>query len=588
MKRLLTFIGASLAAVVLWSAPLVHADVSDFTITSFAANETLTKADPQGELRITERINVRYTDFNHGLLRAIPETYKKHRLQLHINSVSSDTGAPAQFTTYQQNGNKVLKIGDPARTITGDQEYTIDYTVHNVVTFYGDHDELFWDINGDQWAQPASKVSVTLRLPAAAGLNRDPVCYAGSFGDTTQGTCAVRADKSSHVVTAQTLIPLEGYQTLSVAVGFNKGYFRPSTFLETANEYTPDAVFFLLPLLLLAVPTGIFWFRHGRDPKGRGVIVPEYDAPEGLGPIEVGTLIDFRTDNKDITATIIDLAVRRYITIIEQKQEHKLRKDTTSYVLRLEKDGYGELNEFERAIMNGVFVGSGPGEEVDLSQKKYKLASTATVLRATVKKSLEARGYFAPSAITLKRAGLAFLAILAVFVAGAVAAGMGYSAPFGFGTAAGALLAFIFLVFSSARTEKGVEANDHVKGLKMYLQVAEADRIKKLQSPDAPYAPKSPEPAHTVELFEKLLPYAMILGVEQEWAKKFENIYRTPPDWYGGNWNTFSIIYLTSSLNSGIGAQVNSAFAAPSSSSGSGFGGGFAGGGGGGGGGGGW
>jgi uncharacterized membrane protein len=100
--------------------------------------------------------------------------------------------------------------------------------------------------------------------------------------------------------------------------------------------------------------------------------------------------------------------------------------------------------------------------------------------------------------------------------------------------------------------------------------------------------PKSAAPKRTVELFEKLLPYAMVLGVEEAWAKQFENIYKTPPDWYQGNWSAFSAVYLTTSLNSGVQSAVNTAFSSPSSSSGSGFSGGGSGGGGGGGGGGGW
>ena len=256
--------------------------------------------------------------------------------------------------------------------------------------------------------------------------------------------------------------------------------------------------------------------------------------------------------------------------------------------LRLEKTGFGELNEFERTIMDGLFTGSGPGEELDLALKKSKLSSTASVLRTTVKKSLETRGYFRPSAFSLRTLGAAVMAILVVCIVGAVAAHFQAGLAFGLGLGLGSILAVVFMLLSPSRTEKGVTAKEQVEGLKMYLEVAEKDRIQKLQSPDARYAANTKAPKRTVELFEKLLPYAMILGVEQQWAKQFEHIYRTPPEWYHGNWTTFSAVYLASSLGSGIGQEVNSAFSPPSSSSGSGFGGGGAGGGGGGGGGGGW
>jgi uncharacterized membrane protein len=587
VKRTISFLlSLGVAVGILAAAPLAHADVNNFTVTSFSADETLTKADPQGEMHIVEHINVEFNDFNHGILRAIPNTYKKHRLLLQINRVELNN-KPTEYGTYNQNGNMVVKIGDPGRTITGNQEYTVDYTVKNVITFYNDHDELFWDVNGDQWQQAFGKVNVSLHLPDGVKLDKhlSPICYTGSFGSTDRG-CAIKT--SGDEITASTTRPLEGFQTLSYVAGFEKGFFQPFTVWDTLSEYTPDIAVFVLPLLLLGGTSGLFWFRHGRDPRGKGVIVPEYGPPKGLGPIEVGTLIDFRTDNKDITAAIIDLAIRRYITIIEEKKERKLRKDVTVYSLRLENLGMGELNEFERTIMDALFVGAGPGETINLEEKKFSLASTATILRTTVKKSLVTRGYFRPSAFKLRTFGWCVLCIIATFIVGAVAARYEAGLAYALGTVAGAILAAVFFGFSAARTQQGVDAYEQVKGLKMYLDVAEKDRINKLQSPDARYAAGMKEPKRTVQLFEKLLPYAMILGVEKQWAKQFENIYRTPPDWYSGNWNTFSAVYLVAALNSGVGAQVNTVFASPSSSSGSGFSGGGAGGGGGGGGGGGW
>lgn len=589
MKRqLFAMLGLGLMVTLLGTAPLAHADVNNFTITSFSADDTLSRADPQGELHIVERIGVDFTDQNHGLLRALPNTYKNHRLQLHINAVSSSSGAPAQYSTYTQNGNTVLKIGDPDRTVTGNQEYTIDYTVHNVVSFYPDHDELYWDINGDQWTQPFEQVLVTVHVPGGLHQTHVPICYTGIFGSKEKNCTTVVPGMQRLGTSAITTKALPGGQTLSVVLGFNKGYFRSSTWYDTLGEYTNDILAFSLPVVLLGGVAGWFWRRHGRDPKGRGTIVPEYDAPDGLSPIEVGTLLDFRTDNKDITATIIDLAIRRYLTIIEQKQDRKLRRDLTTYTLRLEKSDFSKLNEFEKTILNDLFVQRTAGEEIDLAHMKNKLSKTAAVLRVSTRKSLIAHVYIRPSVVTLKNAFLGLGTLAALLLFGGIMGYFGVPGAFGAGTFVGGAIAFLFLRALSARTAKGVAAKEHILGLKMYLEVAEAERIRKLQSPNARYAEKSAGPKRTVQLFEKLLPYAMILGVEQQWAKQFEDMYRTPPDWYNGNWTTFNVVYLTSSLSSGIGQEVNTVFSAPSSSSGSGFGGGGAGGGGGGGGGGGW
>jgi uncharacterized membrane protein YgcG len=187
---------------------------------------------------------------------------------------------------------------------------------------------------------------------------------------------------------------------------------------------------------------------------------------------------------------------------------------------------------------------------------------------------------------------LFFLAWILGFGAGAIHSSLTIAPIAGIILAAVVIFGFSFIM--PARTELGVAAYDALLGLKDYIKLAEADRLKFLQSPKGAeklpaaehFDPKTPEAK--IKLFEKLLPYAMIFNLEKDWAKQFNDIYTTPPSWYqGGNWNAFNAGYLVGSLGDFTGA-ANGSFAAPSSSSGSGFSGGGAGGGGGGGGGGGW
>ncbi len=582
MKKFFTaLVGFLLVAAFI--APAAHADVNDFVIERFGADYTLSNSDRQGTLKVTETIDVNFSDQNHGILRAIPDHYKKHRLQMDVGDIKvDDKNSP--WTSYTSNGNTVLKIGDANKTLTGQHRYSINYTLHNVITFYGDHDELYWDVNGDQWQQTAEQVAVELHLPSGLELSRQqPVCYTGSFG-STEAACNVEVSKN--VIKAETTRQLEGYETMSLVAGFGKGYFAPAAWYETAGEYAAIAAKFLVPFLLIAGTAFMHWRRYGRDPKGRRVIVPEYESPDGLKAIEAGTIADFRTDNRDLTATIIDLAIRGYIKIIETVNDRKFLKDTKTYSLRLENTEYKGLEYFEKALLRAIFTNHEKGEEVDLGSLKYKLSATASQLQKEIKDGLVERGYLrkTPLSTTLKFAGLLFLEFLAVIIFAVIFQG----AAVILGIAAGTALAVVFIILLPSRTPKGVAAKESIMGLKMYLEVAESERIKKLQSPDAPYAAKSLEPKKTVDLFEKLLPYAMVLGVEEKWAEQFADIYRTPPDWYQGNWSTFNVLYLTQSISSGVQSNVNAAFSSPSSSGGSGFSGGGAGGGGGGGGGGGW
>lgn len=561
-----------------------HASVNDFVINQFDADYTLTNDDLQGQLEIKESISVDFSDQNHGILRALPNTYRKQNLHLQVDKVLRDD-APEQWTTYQSGGNTVLKIGDPGRTMTGVHTYVIEYTVRNVISFYDDHNELYWDINGDQWMQVAQHVSVIVRLPGAVEQQRDPICYTGSFGSTKQ-ECLAGYNGFTNVLFAESTGPLQPGETLSLVGAFTKGYFYPPSWSEKAGAFIGTALKFLVPLVVIGGTAFRHWYRYGRDPKGKGVIVPEYEAPDGLKPIEVGTVADFRTDNRDITATIIDLAIRGYVTIVETVKERMLRKDPKVYSLRLENDSFTGLDEFEKTLLRGIFSKHKKGQEVDLASLKYKLSDTATELQSSVKKSLVARGYFrkTPLSTTLKFAGVLFLEFVVMVIFAVVVNGEAAV----LGIAAGTAIAVICIILLPSRTPQGVAANESIQGLKLYLEVAEKERINKLQSPESPYAAHSSEPKKTVELFEKLLPFAIMLGVEQQWAKQFASIYTTPPNWYQGNWTTFNAVYLATALNSGVQTSVNSAFSSPSSSNGSGFSGGSAGGGGGGGGGGGW
>jgi hypothetical protein len=589
MKHMSTFLKTAILSVAVL-APILStqmvsaAGVNDFVINRFDADYVLTRDDPQGKLIVTELIDVTFSGENHGILRALPNTYKNHRLQLHIDDIIAPS-APGKWSTYQSNGNTVIKIGDPGKTVTGRQNYVIQYTVNNVISFYDNHDELFWDVNGDQWGQQAKIITSILHLPEGLKLsNNKPICYTGNYGSTKR-ECTIVYSQAKHTVITKVTQPLQANQTLSIVVGFEKEYFTTSTWPETISEYSGIIIGFTLPFLLIAGTGGYYWYKRGRDAKGRDVIVAQFDAPYKLRPLEVGTLMDFRADTQDITATIIDLAVRGYVKIIETTQKRKILKDLTTYSLQLRNDNFEALADFEAQILRGIFDDKPNGTEIDLNDLKFKLSTVAAKVGKETKQSLKDQGYF--SKISPDSGRRFVLMLIFAYLVGILLA-LIYKMPAIVGIAAATVLVVIFIALLPSRTTKGTEAKEHALGLKMYLDVAEKDRLKMLQSPNARYAAKTTEPKRTVDLFEKLLPYAMVLGVEKQWAAKFKDIYKSPPDWYGGNLHTFNAVYLATALDNGINTAVTTVFSSPNSSSGSGFSGGGAGGGGGGGGGGGW
>lgn len=554
-----------------------HADVNNFTVTDFSADYYLNKNDPQGGLTIDEHIAVDFTDFNHGILRALPQRYNGQDQHLKITKVLRD-GQAEKYTTSGSNGNKVLKIGNANATITGQHEYEVDYSVRNVMRFTNGHDELDWNVNGTQWQQPFTRVRAVLHVPTSLATSLgDLHCYTGYQGSTATD-CTLHKPVADMVAYAASR-PLSGGETLTFRADFANGTFTQPTFKDWISDYGKQVLEVSIPPLLALLLGGTYWRKNGKDIKGRGTIIPEYGPPDGLKPLEIDTIMHYKLGNKAISATIIDLAIRKYVRIIETDKKKLLGKSKT-YSLELVNVDVSGLNAYEQQIITAIF--SGQKQTVDLSSLKNKFYKTSQALGKQVPADLTTAGYFARNP---RRVGNG-MHILAASLAFASFYVFSVAWPLALGLLASAGILFIFASLLPKRSQKGVDAKDAIEGLKLYMDVAEKERIKMLQSPDAPYAAKSNAPQQTVELFEKLLPYAIVLGVEQQWAKKFEGIYNTPPDWYSGNWAAFNTGYFVGSLNDSMEVMTTS-FASPSSS-GSGSGGSFSGGGGGGGGGGGW
>lgn len=601
--------------------PLAHADVNDFTIDSFEADYSLGTDDRQGSLTVREQLTVEFTDSNHGILRALPKQYNSMPQHLHILAVSRD-GITEPYTTYSSNGNLVLKIGNADKTITGLHHYQLDYKVTNVMRFVNNKAELDWNVNGNDWRQPFQHVTARLHVPASLkGKLTDERCFTGVSGSPNSDCLVANTMDTTSYTTTRTLQPGE---TLTINGTLPTGYFSKPGLMDRWDDYGRQVITALILPILALMLAGSAWYRHGRDAKGRGTIVPEYGPPADLRPAEIDVLLHNKLGKNAVSATIIDLAIRKYLRLEESVDDGILGfgKHKNYSLIRLATPPAGALQGYEAQIFAGIFGDSDEpgleeavtkintllqsksnvlskiyqsaaknilpkaeptavGEKVEMISLRNHFYKTLEKVQKSIPQSLTSRGFFTknPASVGKLWLGLGLLIIFGSFYLIQFSLVMLIS-----GISAGLIL-LIFGTLMPSRTPRGAAVKDAAEGLKLYLNTAEKDRIAMLQSPSAPYAPQTGEPVKTVELFEKLLPYAMVLGVEKQWAGQFQDIYTTPPEWYNGNWSTFNALYLADSLSDSMSA-MNSSFAAPSSS-GSGSGG-SAGGGGGGGGGGGW
>lgn len=569
----------ALLATMVFAAPKANADVNDFTVNDFHGRYELSNDTHAGRLKVTETIQVTFSDQNHGIERAIPVDYMGLSLHLDVKSVKRD-GQPEPYTTYGQANNEVLRIGDEDKTTTGQHTYEIRYEMKNVIAFFDDFDEWYWDINGDQWQQPFEKVSGEVIMPTGWSSEGIPSasCYTGRLG-STQSVCNIT--KTATGYTFESIDELGANETLTVATPFQKGLFTP----RDRTDWYRDNMWQLVGLATGAVLSyAAFrqWYRWGKDYKGTGIVIPEYKAPKNLTPAEVGLLNDYSVDSRDLTATIIDLATRGYIKIHDEEKSIAagfMKKH--EFTLELTNHRVGNLKYHERRLLEALFKPLQTGVTLEMKDiNKVEMYEASVQIRHKLKNALTKEHGLLEEAPKTAHAilwGIAAGSLVLIFVSGA-----------GWGWIAGMILAIsssvLFIALMRRRSHAGVKAYENIKGLKLYMNTAEKDRMKMMESVDRPYA----EPAHTVEFFEKLLPFAVALGVEKSWAKQFENIYREAPSWYSGSYGSFNTVYFTSSLASSM-SSLNANFSTSTSSSSSGSGGGgFSGGGGGGGGGGGW
>lgn len=589
MRRRFCIFVISLVGVIGVGAPVYAQDTQNFTIQSFEADYYLGRTEEKAStLRVTEKITAEFPSYdqNHGILRAIPKTYQNHPVDLKIDKVTDADGKDIPYSSESQNDNLVLKIGDADRYVHGRQQYVISYHLQNVTSVFDDHDEFYWDVNGDQWSQPFERVTARVHLPAdlAAALQPEKRCYTGTFGSSEQ-SCHIATDKEAGeglLITFAASRPLEPSETMSMVLGFTSGTFVKYTVPLSQIIWTivGIVVLGLLPPIVTLIFMLRKWRAYGRDAKGRGVIVPQYLPPKELSVVGSSGVLHQRFAASAVSAQILDLAVRHYIKVYEQK-EKKILKDKVTYSVELIK-APTDLRGEEKDVIAMLFgENAAVGKKVNLSDLANKLYKKSDALGKKIDKQLAAEGYFAKPPSQVFQTYLAWGVGLAI---------VGFVfPPFTLGLTAAGVIVLIMARLMPARTQKGVDMRDYLYGLRDYMKLAEADRIKALQSPRGDLTEKIDvgDDSQLVKLYERLLPYAMLFGIEREWAKEFASLYHdTSPDWYSGS-STFNAVYFAGALH-GFSNASTASFTSPSSSSSSGFSGGGAGGGGGGGGGGGW
>ena len=607
--------------------------------------------EDDGSLEVTETITVtsKGRQIRHGIYRDFPTSYtdpynNRYTVGFQMLSATRDS-SPEQFRVENQFNGKRIYLGNPNALVSlGQHVYTISYTTNRQLGFYPDHDELFWNVTGNGWDFPIDAASATVHLPLSIPGAR--VTLSGFTGPKGSRETRLTWSRDGDAFQFTGQRALSRHEGLSVLLMWPKGYIAPPTPSQKIEYFFRDnrgalllACGFLVTLLYYVTA----WSAVGRDPS-RGVIVALYEPPANLSPAAMRYLMRMGFDDKTFAAAILDMAVRGYLKITE-----------TSGAYRLTLTGKDDrvLGPDEKQIAGELFEGR---NELLLQQENHAAIKGAMTATKKWLKSAEERIYFLsnskyliPAVIVSVFVALAYLATLGVtgtllslflcvwltvwtaavvgLLLGVIAAwreairggtsafakggkalyltffvipflggeAMGLifltkftSLSFGLFLIATGILHGIFIHLIKAPTFAGRRLMDQVEGFKMFLGSVEGDRLNRANLPE-----------QTPQMFEKFLPYALALDVEQEWANKFSGILSAAgtapgssgsaysPSFYSGTaWSSFSGAGFASSFGSSLTGAISSSSSAPGSSGGGGDGG--SGGGGGGGGGGGW
>ena len=281
--------------------------------------DAVIKINQDASIDISEEIKYDFGNIQrHGIFRTIPIKYKarggNYNLRISDIKVTDEKGELYNFQKSFPGKNIKIKIGDDDKFVTGEKTYIINYKIKRAINYFKNHDELYWNITGNEWPVEIKKASVSVILPKEVNnSNLQLKCFAGSYGSS-----AGCSGEKEEVIDGNKIYFSQGKlsagEGMTIVVGFPKDLITKPSKLELIWETLKDNWILFLPFITFTV-LFYLWRTRGRDPAGRGTIIARFDAPDKLNPAEIGTIIDEKVHNKDITAEIINLAVKGYLKI---------------------------------------------------------------------------------------------------------------------------------------------------------------------------------------------------------------------------------------------------------------------------------
>lgn len=511
MSKKLIFLLLGVCFLLLWEENVSGKfDSSSEKIKNFFVKITINK---DSSFLVKEEITYDFGEnYKHGIYRNIPV----RKTKIVVIKVTDELGNPYRFRVTKEGNYLQIKIGDPNKVIKGEHTYNIFYRVWKEIRFFQNHDELYWNITGNEWEVPIERSGAIVSLPEKIPeRNLRFACFTGFVGSQVSD-CNFRLKENGEILfeSQKSFLPREG---LTIVLGWPKGVVQKPSLVQKIFWDFEDFWPLLIPVFVFIF---LFnkWWREGKDPKIKKPIVAQYEPPDDLRPAEVGLILNQRITGKEITATLVDLAVRGYIKIKEIPRNDIFKKvDYELINLKNFNNPQEELREYEREILNKIFDSK---DNILISNLKNKFRYHLLSIIEKIYSGIAKFEYFVsePQKIQRRLTGIGvgvtalgfvfgiffrnYILLISVFLSG--------------------ILFLIFAPFMPKRTSKGIEAYWQILGFKEYINTAEKYRLQFQEREN---------------IFEEFLPYAIIFGLVEKWLRAFEGIYKIHPQWYEGSYH---------------------------------------------------
>ena len=572
----------------------------DYEITSYDIDMVVNE---DNTFDITENITAYFYSAKHGIFRKLPlrnsitrtdGTTSNNRAKVSKISVSEE------YTTSNENGYKIIKIGSSSKTYTGKHSYTIKYKYDIGNDPLKDADELYFNLIGNYWDANISNVKFKITMPKE--FDKSLLGFSSGYRGSTD-SLNVHYESEGNVIIGETLSPIKAGQGLTVRLTLPEGYF-------SSKRLTPEKYSFwiiVICLICLWIADNL-WRKYGKDDKVIETV--EFYPPNNCNSVELGFYYKGEVNDKDIVSLLIYLADKGYLKI-QETGSNKFK------IIKLKE--YDGNNEIERMFFNGLFSQRQIGEYVNKEMLKNKFYLTVNRIKReintrenkekifesistkekviytilamivlifcliTIKPVYDYTIYDETILVALIFPIIGFSVMFGTLVSKAPKElkifGILWGLPFGGGpwimTILPALLnnktylvtyiigviimgiLLLFIKYMDKRTKYGTEILGKIRGFKKFLKTAEKEQLESLVQENPQY-------------FYNILPYTYVLGISNLWIKQFEDIVIQEPTWYDST-TDFSMHSFNHFIDSTMRNASNAMTSQPSASGSGGY-----------------